>query len=192
MSAHERVYRMLLLAYPKEHRDEYGAPMTQMMRDRLRDEGGGLRTGLVWARLVGDLVQTAISERMETGMDTIKNGWWRIVAALIAVVIAGAGITGLFEGSSGPWYKHVFGTAALLAGPTATAVGLVTWKRHRRSASVLIGIGVLPGCAAIVLFWHPLFLAFGILSIAVLIAALNEFDRVQRGSKVAPAAPNGA
>lgn len=192
MSAHERVYRTLLLAYPKDHRDEYGAPMTQLMRDRVRDEGGGLRTGLVWARLFSDLVSTAISERMETGMDTIKTGWWRIVAALIAVVLAGAGISSWFEPATGPWYKWVFGRAALLAAPTAIAIGLYLWRRHRRNGSILIGVGVLPGCAAIVLFWHPLFLGFGVLSIAVLAMAMDDVDRIHRASQAAPVAANEA
>jgi hypothetical protein len=191
MRAQERVYRALLLAYPKNHRDEYGMPMTQLMRDRLRDEGGGWRTGLVWMHLLGDVMKNALNERMETAMDTIKTGWWRILAALIAVVIAGAGIRALFEGSTGPWYKHVFGTAALLAGPLATLVGLVMWTRHRRNASILIGVGVLPGCAAIVLFWHPLFLAFGVLSMAVLVSAIDDVDRIHRGSKVSPTASTG-
>lgn len=192
MSGHERVYRALLLAFPKEHRDEYGEPMTQIMRDRLRDEGGGWRTGLVWARLLVDLVTSAVSERRETAMDTIKTAWWRIAAGLIAVVLAAAGVHSWFESATGPWYQWMFGRAALLAAPGATVIGLITWRRHRRNASILIGAGVLPGCAAIVLFWHPLFLGFGVLSVAVLAAAADEVDRIHRASKVAPTTITGS
>lgn len=179
MRVQERVYRALLVAYPKEHRREYGEPMMQMMRDRLRDEGGGWRTGLVWAHLLADLARNALAERTATAVTTIKTGWWRILAALIAIVIAGAVIASFVEPepATGPWWKDVFGTAALIAAPIATLVGLVMWRRHRTTGNILIGLGVLPGCAAVVLFWHPLFLGFGIVSIRVLAAALDDLQR---------------
>ena len=40
-----RVYRKLLLIYPKEHRREYGEPMVQLFRDRMRRDGDGFRGG---------------------------------------------------------------------------------------------------------------------------------------------------
>ena len=43
----ERLYRALLLVYPKEHRREYGELMVQLFRDRMRYEGGGLRDLIV-------------------------------------------------------------------------------------------------------------------------------------------------
>ena len=33
-----RIYRLLLIAYPSDFRDEYGPLMAQLFRDRYRDE----------------------------------------------------------------------------------------------------------------------------------------------------------
>ena len=43
----ERVYRRLLLIYPKEHRREYGQPMVQLFRDRMRCDGDGFRVSMI-------------------------------------------------------------------------------------------------------------------------------------------------
>ena len=61
----ERIYRILLQAYPKEHRREYEEPMLQLFRDRMRRDGGGLGTLEVWVHMLFDLVRSASRERME-------------------------------------------------------------------------------------------------------------------------------
>ena len=61
----ERIYRALLLAYPEEHRREFGEPMVQLFRDRMRRDGGGLATLAVWVHTLLDLVRSASRERME-------------------------------------------------------------------------------------------------------------------------------
>ncbi|MCY4448705.1 MAG: hypothetical protein OXE02_07685 [Chloroflexi bacterium] len=62
----ERIYRALLLAYPKEHRREFGEPMVQLFRDRMSRDGGGVGTLVVWTQCAVDLVRSAARERMET------------------------------------------------------------------------------------------------------------------------------
>ena len=62
----ERIYRALLLAYPKEHRREYGEPMVQLFRDRMSRDGGGLGTLAVWMHTLFDLVRSASREHLET------------------------------------------------------------------------------------------------------------------------------
>src|SRR5690349_1256636 len=54
----ERLYRAMLLCYPAEFRYEYASEMTQVFRDRLRDESALL----LWFELVSDLVLTASRE----------------------------------------------------------------------------------------------------------------------------------
>ena len=59
----ERVYRALLVAYPRDFRQEYGEQMIQFFRDRMRLDGGGLRGLLIWMQLVPDLAASALRER---------------------------------------------------------------------------------------------------------------------------------
>src|SRR5215212_10959912 len=66
MSRSERVYRVLLLAYPREFRRDCGTEMVQVFGDLCREEmrrGGALGLVRVWARTLPDLVATAFAER---------------------------------------------------------------------------------------------------------------------------------
>ncbi len=63
----EKIYRLLLTAYPAEHRREYGEPMAQLFRDRMIRDGGGVRSLAVWAHTIIDLMRTAPRERREAG-----------------------------------------------------------------------------------------------------------------------------
>ena len=47
----ERLYRTMLLVYPREHRREYGDLMVQLFRDRMRYDGGGLRGLIIWTQI---------------------------------------------------------------------------------------------------------------------------------------------
>lgn len=69
----ERVYRALLIAYPKEFRDAYGPHMTQVFRNLCREEVG--RAGLagllaLWARMAPDLLVTGLAERRNVSAAT--------------------------------------------------------------------------------------------------------------------------
>src|SRR5215210_3304809 len=67
MSRSERVYRVLLRAYPGEFRREYGPQMEQAFGDLYREarERSG-RSGLahLWALTVSDLARTAVAQRI--------------------------------------------------------------------------------------------------------------------------------
>ena len=61
-----RVYEILLLAYPKEFRREYGPQMAQVFRDLCREErrqGGAFGLAGLWVRTLLDLAVTAFVER---------------------------------------------------------------------------------------------------------------------------------
>jgi hypothetical protein len=67
MSRSERVYRVLLLAYPREFRRDRGSEMAQVFGDLCREEkrrGGALGLVMVWVRTVPDLAATALAERL--------------------------------------------------------------------------------------------------------------------------------
>ncbi len=62
----ERVYRALLVAYPKEYRQEYGRQMAQVFKDLCREElrrGGRIELVKLWVRTFLDLAATAFAER---------------------------------------------------------------------------------------------------------------------------------
>ena len=63
----QRVYRLLLAAYPRAHRQEYGGPMVQLFRDQCRDAWKRRRIwGVIWLwlRVLPELLKTAIWERL--------------------------------------------------------------------------------------------------------------------------------
>ncbi len=95
----ERMYRLLLLVYPKRHRLEYGELMAQLFRDRMRRDGGGLRTLYVWLSIALDLAGSAWKERKEE-VHMNKRTW--IGAALVVVLLVGVvGATTLVAQSKG-------------------------------------------------------------------------------------------
>jgi hypothetical protein len=59
----ERVYRALLVVYPKEFRDAYGPQMVQVFRDSCREETRKARVVRLWLRTILDLGTTAFVER---------------------------------------------------------------------------------------------------------------------------------
>ena len=83
----ERVYRWLLVVYPREHRREYGELMVQLFRDRMRRDGGGFRGLVVWMQMIFDLVGAAFKEHKE-GTEMTKRRIW-IGAGLVAMLLAG-------------------------------------------------------------------------------------------------------
>jgi hypothetical protein len=62
----ERVYKVLLLAYPKEFRCEYGLHMAQVFRDLCQEErrrSGRIGSIKLWVRTLLDVAVTAFVER---------------------------------------------------------------------------------------------------------------------------------
>ena len=102
----ERLYRALLVFYPAGHRRDYEEPMVQLFRDRMRRDGGGFRTPVVWVRMVFDLLGSAFMEHRERATwesATVKRAavrsgeflLWSLVGAIglymittLAVVVA--------------------------------------------------------------------------------------------------------
>lgn len=65
MSRSERVYRLLLLAYPGEFRREYGEQMEQAFGDLYRvkrGEKGGI--ACLWMRTIVDVIRTVVAQRI--------------------------------------------------------------------------------------------------------------------------------
>ena len=72
----ERLYRLLLYAYPRSFRDEFGDAMIEFHRDRLahaRREAGLPRMAGVWAQVVTDLLRNALPARVESVRRRIRK-----------------------------------------------------------------------------------------------------------------------
>ncbi|HEV2094221.1 MAG TPA: hypothetical protein VGR18_13750 [Rubrobacter sp.] len=88
MGTSERAYRSLLLrAYPRELRDEYGEEMARLFRDLCREEledGGGLGLAALWARTLSESLYTALKERSTV---LARNAYRSVVGVALATAL---------------------------------------------------------------------------------------------------------
>lgn len=90
------VYRTLLLLYPARFRRVYGQQMALVFRDACRDairQRGVAGIARVWRMTLGDLIVTAISERLEQDMSRTSLALYR-TSGLISLVGVVAWILG--------------------------------------------------------------------------------------------------
>jgi hypothetical protein len=117
-SISQRVYEMLLMAYPREFRREYGPQMAQVFRDLCRDRRQAEASRLVglWVRTLLDLATTAFVERSKA------MGWKLLmpVALVLGLLIA------LVD--SGPNWENTGITAAAVFG-SCGALGAIHPRR---------------------------------------------------------------
>jgi hypothetical protein len=100
---HLRIYRALLVLYPRAFRHDYREPMLQLFGDCVRDRGAR-----AWLRTVPDLVRTVPILRLEAvmaGRHTASK-----VAALFLIVLGGVVVA---LGRGGPAVVAGFGIAVL-------------------------------------------------------------------------------
>ncbi len=151
------LYRALLLLYPARFRGVYGAQMAQVFRancGRASREGGPLALVRLWLRTLGDLLLTALAERMEWTMTHAPSALYRatglvslvgIVVWIVGPLLIGLGLTLSGSAGSAPplsvmmllpvgWLFFVIGF-----------IGLYSWLARRCGALVWI-----PGAVAIV------------------------------------------
>lgn len=91
------VFAALLLLYPPRFRRAYGAQMAQTFRDTCRAaarEGGALALARIWRLTLGDVVISALAERMEQDMTFSRSALYSatgvVAMAAIPVWILGA------------------------------------------------------------------------------------------------------
>jgi hypothetical protein len=65
MRLSERIYRMLLKAYPRRYRAHYGEPMAQLFADQLRAAHSFGSFALLWMRNLVDLMKTVPARHLE-------------------------------------------------------------------------------------------------------------------------------
>jgi hypothetical protein len=109
MSRSERVYRVLLLAYPREFRRDCGTEMVQAFGGLCTEEmrrGGALGLVRVWARTLPDLAATAFAERSRGMRDR-----WLLVLVPLALSF---GLAIAYVDSSPGWDDTGVSAAAVL------------------------------------------------------------------------------
>jgi len=180
-AAAERIYRLLLRAYPPDFRAEYGREMVLLFRDQCRESD--VRTFGFWAAVIWDVARSAPALRMEswrqstqtmevimklTAMLTVLVG---VFGILNAMVEWGAALTGTIGGMHAlALVLGVFASALLLA---AGAGILRPTQRGRQAARLALFASLVMIVAARLLFpWMSIFsqlIGFG-LPVALLIA----------------------
>lgn len=146
MTTSERVYQALLVAYPSDHRRRYGDPMIQLFRDRMRRDGGGFRTLIVWFQMGFDLAASAFKERMETIMaiENWTNRWWETSVVLLAVNSVVFGFLFTYNDHLLWAIAAGFAAGALLLG------GLALRNSQRLVATIMLILGSIGAASA---FW---------------------------------------
>jgi hypothetical protein len=111
------VYRALIRLHPRRFRDEYGADMTQLMREQCHDES----TGRVLTRAVIDAAISIPTQHMEARMRSGPN-------RLVPLVYITAAVAGLLVATLGGSEGATLALGLGLAVITGT-IGVVSWRR---------------------------------------------------------------
>jgi len=149
MSGGERLYRLLLYLYPRQHREEYGELMLLHVRDQLRDarEQGRWRILRLWASILLDTLRTAPVEHLALAKESVvamqphKNRplpWWQIVL----VILPGLALTVTLATPIG----GVPFLAALLV--VAVVAGAMWWRTQTFPAWAFLLVGFVAALAA--------------------------------------------
>jgi hypothetical protein len=121
----DRLYRLLLYAYPADFRREYGPEMAQLFRDTCRDayrQNGSLGRAF-WMPLLTDLMQTALQEHVRAllsaaGVENVRT------RSLLQGTLIGA-LLGLLLSlvANQPLADHLMG--AIMGGMAGAVVGSI-------------------------------------------------------------------
>jgi hypothetical protein len=153
------IYRLLLAAYPKEFRQEYGADMLQVFRDCMRrayGQNGAFGVFRLWALTLPDLAVSLVEEHLQKETKIMnKNTLIRLSGW--ALVLAGIGFFSItlgtyidqnnplmhFDNSVYYEFAYIYG---VLVTPFLLAAGMLgLWARYRQSAGDLGNIMLLIG-----------------------------------------------
>jgi hypothetical protein len=170
MSPAERVYRLLLLAYPSGFRTEYAQQMTLLFRDRRR-EVGAMRLSF-WAAMAWDVVRSAPALRLEaararwTTNIQMKGGKMKTMATLAILIGAIEVLNSLGEAWAGGivhhgWPSLVGGAVGVLAGALLAASAIALLRRSPGATALATGAAIT--CLAVfalVALLRPMFSIF--------------------------------
>src|SRR5436309_12214321 len=90
MSA-ERIYRLLLRAYPPDFRAEYGREMVLLFRDQCRESD--VRTIRFWAAVIWDVARSAPALRAEAWRENTRT--MEVIMKLASILTVLLGVFGI-------------------------------------------------------------------------------------------------
>ena len=148
-SISERVYRLLMRAYPKEFREMYGRQMEQAFLDLCREETrrGGVGLARFWVRVGLDLASSAAVERSEAKEIAMRDRKYRSV---VGVALATAFILLLPLLAAPAWTLADFVFAGALLFGTGLTYVLVARKAGNIAYRAAVGVAL---AAAFLLVW---------------------------------------
>src|SRR5689334_8833188 len=157
MSA-ERIYRLLLRAYPPGFRAEYGREMMLVFRDQCRDSD--VRSVGFWARVFWDVVRSAAALRIEATRNVEVN---MKLAAVLSVLLGAFGILGAVrEWSAASEHIEVYTVAVALgvfASVLLLSAGVAILLQIRQAARAALVASLVCFVAARLVFpWMGIFL----------------------------------
>jgi len=135
MSA-ERIYRLLLRAYPPDFRAEYGREMVLLFRDQCREND--VRTVGFWAAVICDVARSAPALRAEAWRENTRT--LEVIMKLASILTVLLGVFGIV----GAIVEWVAGSKGAIDGTYVLAVVLGVL-----ASGLLLGVGVA------ILFWWP-------------------------------------
>ncbi|HEX6966421.1 MAG TPA: hypothetical protein VF166_11515 [Gemmatimonadaceae bacterium] len=152
MSAPERVYALLLRAYPSEFREAYGREMLQLFRDQRREVG--VRGMRFWSAILWDVARSAPALQLDSfrgqwGVDIQTGGAMMKVMAVLAVVVGALEILNtLVETFAGGLAGRSGGSLlalalAVLAPALLLLSGVALLVRPRRTATLARGAALI-------------------------------------------------
>jgi len=148
-SISERVYRLLMRAYPKEFREMYGRQMEQAFLDLCREETrrGGVGLARFWVRVGLDLASSAAVERSEAKEIAMRDRKYRSV---VGVALATAFILLIPLLAAPAWSLFDFVFAGTLIFGTGLTYVLVARKAGNVAYRFAVGVVL---AAAFLLIW---------------------------------------
>lgn len=176
----ERIYQLLLRAYPPQFRATYGHEMVLLFKDQYRDKG--VRTLAFWTLVFWDVVRSAPALRAEAWREAL-NAHTRTVevvmkiAALLTVLLAAFGIVGgVTEWIAAPQHAGVYALAVVLGivgSVLLLGAAVAILLQRRQAARLVLFASLVSFVAARLLFpWMGIFIqlvGFG-MPVALLIA----------------------
>ncbi len=175
----ERLYRILLKAYPGGYRRKYEEAMAQCFRDQLRAANTIGKWVRLWLRTMADFALSLPARHLERGLRFLCDGtknWWllalcgvldAIISIIYLIMYTGGFATPNFQG----WYEMAMLShrLALTAGACTIAAGI--WRSVKGKSWLLILNGLAFSAYGLIPFVWKGFISFRLFALLVVVMA---------------------